>query len=150
MMRQRWRTPAYIFSAVAGWMTIHELLKVYWRRVARLRLQAIISPPESVRTTSAAVMGAAEHVEVSTVAINQLVSSLTPGDLERMMAPTAFDSSIHFVDGTWRTAQYLLLVDALNFCFWPSAPPSLSPGMHGRQSCFLDVSLAARSVPPGG
>lgn len=28
-------------------------------------------------------------------------------------------ADIHFCDGGPLTAQYLLVVDALNFCFWP-------------------------------
>ncbi len=28
---------------------------------------------------------------------------------------------LHFMDGGPLTAQYLLVVDALNFCFWPGA-----------------------------
>jgi hypothetical protein len=33
----------------------------------------------------------------------------------------------HHVDGTHLTAQYFLVVDALNFCFWPGAACT-SPG----------------------
>jgi hypothetical protein len=37
----------------------------------------------------------------------------------------------HHVDGTHLTAQYFLVVDALNFCFWPGTcqqqPPQLGP-----------------------
>lgn len=29
-----------------------------------------------------------------------------------------WDSNIHFNDGTWKTANYLFVLDALNFCFW--------------------------------
>lgn len=29
-----------------------------------------------------------------------------------------FDTDLHYVDGGPLTAQYLLVVDALNFCFW--------------------------------
>ncbi len=31
----------------------------------------------------------------------------------------AWNEEIHWNDGTWRTVNYLLLLDALNFCFWP-------------------------------
>jgi hypothetical protein len=31
----------------------------------------------------------------------------------------AWDTIHHFNDGTPRTAQYLLVLDSLNFCFWP-------------------------------
>ena len=29
------------------------------------------------------------------------------------------DAELHFFDGGPLTAQYLLVLDALNFCFWP-------------------------------
>ena len=32
--------------------------------------------------------------------------------------PPAWDASLHFRDGTWRTAGWVLVLDALNFCFW--------------------------------
>jgi hypothetical protein len=32
-----------------------------------------------------------------------------------------WDASVHFCDGGPLTVQYLLVVDALNFCFWPGA-----------------------------
>ena len=36
------------------------------------------------------------------------------------MSPKAFDEDMHFSDGgSPLMAQYLLVVDALNFCFWP-------------------------------
>ncbi len=39
---------------------------------------------------------------------------------ELLPAPSpTWDSRHHFTDGTSRTASYLLLVDALNFCFFP-------------------------------
>jgi len=31
---------------------------------------------------------------------------------------------LHFVDGSSLTAQYLLVLDAINFCFWQGAPYS--------------------------
>lgn len=46
---------------------------------------------------------------------------LSSSDLKRLTAPQAFDADIHYVDGTPLTAQYLLVVDAINFCFWPDA-----------------------------
>ena len=53
-------------------------------------------------------------------AINNVVSLLTLGEVEAMVSPRAFDEDMHFSDGgSPLMAQYLLVVDALNFCFWP-------------------------------
>jgi hypothetical protein len=39
-----------------------------------------------------------------------------------MTAPPAWDDALHFRDGTWRTAAWVLVLDALNFCFWGDDP----------------------------
>jgi hypothetical protein len=33
-----------------------------------------------------------------------------------------WDTSVHFFDGTERTLNWMALLDALNFCFWPDPP----------------------------
>ena len=73
-------------------------------------------------------MEVAQHVSISKSAINRFTANLKVEDLARITAPTAYDASIHFVDGTWRTAQYLLVLDALNFCFWPGVHATQSAG----------------------
>ena len=58
------------------------------------------------------------------------------------MSPKAFDEDMHFSDGgSPLMAQYLLVVDALNFCFWPGEGggedgeerPALVDRMHAGQ-----------------
>ncbi len=34
------------------------------------------------------------------------------------LAPPEWEAGIHFRDDTWRTAAWILVLDALNFCFW--------------------------------
>ena len=34
------------------------------------------------------------------------------------LAPPEWETGIHFRDDTWRTAAWVLVLDALNFCFW--------------------------------
>ncbi len=34
------------------------------------------------------------------------------------LTPPEWDTGIHFQDGSWRTAAWVLVLDALNFCFW--------------------------------
>jgi hypothetical protein len=43
---------------------------------------------------------------------------------------------LHFVDGSSLTAQYLLVLDAINFCFWQGAP----------YSHHLDIGAASLST----
>ena len=34
------------------------------------------------------------------------------------LAPPEWETGLHFRDDTWRTAAWVLVLDALNFCFW--------------------------------
>jgi hypothetical protein len=52
-------------------------------------------------------------------AVERTAASISAADLQLITAPQAFDEDLHLVDGSPLTAQYLLVVDALNFCFWP-------------------------------
>lgn len=88
-----------------------------WHRQSQEEHTTVYRVKESTR----AVMDVAQQVSISTSAINRLCANLQDSDLDQMMAPAAYDASIHFVDGSWRTVQYLLVLDALNFCFWPGA-----------------------------
>ncbi|GIL83017.1 hypothetical protein Vretimale_8527 [Volvox reticuliferus] len=74
-----------------------------------------------VKETSQFVADHAEHVHVSLKAISEAVNELTVEKLAELVAPTAFNKDLHYVDGGSLTVQYLLVVDALNFCFWPDA-----------------------------
>ncbi len=53
------------------------------------------------------------HVVIEEEAVPQFTHKLLP------MPIPAWDFTHHFHDGTARTVAYLLLVDALNFCFFP-------------------------------
>lgn len=37
---------------------------------------------------------------------------------EARLEPPEWETGLHFQDGTWRTAAWVLVLDALNFCFW--------------------------------
>lgn len=60
------------------------------------------------------------HPFCPTAAIGDFVSSLSSDDLAAVTAG-CFDRQLHFWDEQRPelVAQYLLVVDALNFCFWP-------------------------------
>ena len=49
-----------------------------------------------------------------------LTADTPPPSSWPQVSPKAFDEDMHFSDGgSPLMAQYLLVVDALNFCFWP-------------------------------
>ncbi len=70
--------------------------------------------PEAVRSTTAALMKRATLVHVDDAACVRLAETISsrPNRAE-------WDPADHFVDGGPATLRYLLVLDALNFCFWP-------------------------------
>ncbi|GFR50472.1 hypothetical protein Agub_g12520, partial [Astrephomene gubernaculifera] len=72
-----------------------------------------------VRTSTEFVASQAVHVQIDQKAINKAVDEFSLDKLKELTSPKAFNKDIHFVDGGPLTVQYLLVVDALNFCFWP-------------------------------
>lgn len=79
-----------------------------------LRLDPPSPDPLGVLTSTAPIVSAMAHVRIDTAAIDLLADRLATADL----APPAWDTQLHFTDGTWRTAMWVLVLDALNFCFW--------------------------------
>ena len=67
------------------------------------------------------VLEQGEHVWIVTDGIerisNQWLHEHSSLDGQQTSLPT-WDTSYHFYDGTARTVNWLLLLDALNFCFW--------------------------------
>jgi Queuosine salvage protein len=66
-----------------------------------------------VLTTTRRVVELSRYVHIDEAAL----ATLAPGLARRIAAP-AWDPSYHFVDGTEKTANWLLVLDALNFSFW--------------------------------
>ena len=67
-----------------------------------------------VLTSTRYVVDSARHVHI----IRPRVQAVAGGLVRRPLPVPAWDAELHFVDGTARTAQYVLVLDALNFCFW--------------------------------
>ena len=77
--------------------------------------------PLQVLSTTSAVLEKAQSVTIDQDALRRIAADL--GDL-MAHAPDWHDPR-HFADGTWRTAGWVLVLDALNFCFWSqSANPN--------------------------
>ncbi len=68
-----------------------------------------------VRESARFVMKRADHVEIDAGVVPGLAEELLP------VPVPDWDCVHHYCDGTARTVAYLLVVDALNFCFFP--PP---------------------------
>lgn len=56
-----------------------------------------------------------ELVTINEDAIEDFIQGATGRDFK----PPAWDSRYHFVDFTEKTVAYFLVLDSLNFCFWP-------------------------------
>ncbi len=63
-----------------------------------------------------------EHVWIVTAGIedlcNQWIHELEAAEKQQEPAFPLWENTYHFYDGTERTVNWLLLLDALNFCFW--------------------------------
>ncbi len=79
---------------------------------------ATIQPPEDddlgVLTGTAAIQRAARLVRIDRPALEALAERWAR---EAWPEQAGLDA-LHWTDGTWRTANWVLLLDALNFCFW--------------------------------
>lgn len=80
--------------------------------------------PLGILTSTREVMLQARLVQIDIVRIQQMAQQLvtsTKADTEQslqMIIPPAWPEHYHFFDGTERTVNWMLLLDALNFCFW--------------------------------
>lgn len=79
----------------------------------------------------------ARSVSIDSDAIAELAQRLAAAP-----AAPGWDKSVHFADGGPLTAQYLLVLDALNFCFWPD------PGL-GYSDLALGLRAAVIADPSG-
>lgn len=72
--------------------------------------------PDSLRVlrSTRPLIETARSVEIVPAAVARTASLLS----ETRHAPPEWESELHFQDGTWRTAAWVLVLDALNFAFW--------------------------------
>ena len=76
--------------------------------------------PLGVLTASRAVMERATRVSIDPERVAAIAADLAPNATIGSEWGGDDDSTagLHFRDGTWRTAAWVLVLDALNFCFW--------------------------------
>jgi hypothetical protein len=84
-----------------------------------LELAETLAPPEDDRlgvlSGTAPVVREGTLVAVDGAAVEALAARWAGSAWPEA---TAEFGQLHFSDGTWRTANWMLLADALNFCFW--------------------------------
>lgn len=73
-----------------------------------------LDPLRFVRESTAALSAACQVIAIDAGATARLADAL-----EANRRPPGWDASVHFVGAPSDTVQYLLVLDALNFCFWP-------------------------------
>lgn len=71
-----------------------------------------------VLSSTRAVVDTAVHVRIDEARVAAVAEMLA----RDLAAPPAWNDALHFRDGTWRTAAWVLVLDALNFCFWSDDP----------------------------
>ncbi|MEB3195684.1 MAG: queuosine salvage family protein [Candidatus Sericytochromatia bacterium] len=66
------------------------------------------------------VMQQARHVSIERAGVQRAADEI----VRRELPIPGWNATWHFTDGSWRTAHYLLVLDALNFSFWarPDVP----------------------------
>ena len=70
--------------------------------------------PLGVLRSTRPVVERAGFVRIDPAAVETAADRLAA---DRTPAPE-WDATLHYRDGTWRTAGWVLVLDALNFCFW--------------------------------
>ncbi|QDZ24427.1 queuosine salvage protein [Chloropicon primus] len=117
---------------------------------------ALSCPLQCVRRTTEHVASVANHVTISKKGIEALVSSRLSEESVRGLDLRKWDETDHLVETDQQghhhpdvRAQYMLVVDAVNFCFWPDdeleyehIAGNLKASVSENPSCISSESLA--------
>jgi Potential Queuosine, Q, salvage protein family len=90
----------------------------------------------------------ARHVAIDDVALERFCAGFAQA---RMEVP-AWNTHLHFHDNSWRTANYVLVLDALNFCFWSDAGQPRWYAQRGetRYNGYWGLAVALRNALEAG
>ncbi|KAG0451213.1 hypothetical protein HPP92_026369 [Vanilla planifolia] len=97
---------------------------------------------EDVRATTAWVASHCSHVKVDSVVMEELIDEIQ-GSIPKV--EWNFEG-IHYFDNGPLTVQYLLVLDALNFCFWPDKDLSYDHLALGLKAALEDDKSALDAV----
>jgi hypothetical protein len=103
--------------------------------------------PLGVLTSTRFVMEHAESVQLDPDALARIADELGP----LLSAAPDWHDARHFADGTWRTAGWVLVLDALNFCFWSTTTDRWRVEWQGRleDGYWALASALTRAVEEG-
>lgn len=78
--------------------------------------------PLGVLTTTRPAVAHARYVRIDAERIEETADGLA----KTWNGPPAWEATLHYhdPDQPWKTATWTLILDALNFCFWPDGPAS--------------------------
>jgi hypothetical protein len=83
-----------------------------------MELRVLTADPLNVLGSTLPVVLTARQVRIDTAAVELIAAQIPALDA----ASETWEDDLHFRDGTWRTAGWVLALDALNFCFWSDDP----------------------------
>lgn len=108
------------------------------------------SPISTLGVAEAAhqVMQRAQHVSIDEEAVERFCADFVRDGVQ----VPAWNTELHFDDGSWRTANYVLVLDALNFCFWSDAgqPRWYAERQGQRHNGYWGLAVALRNALEAG
>jgi hypothetical protein len=125
-----------------------------WAEVDSDELYTVLSPdPLGILQSTRTVLLEGEHVWINQPSLSQLATQWTHAAQE-LNSPqaTGWYEQYHFYDGTEKTVNWLLLLDALNFCFWAEPHETRwSIDYHGTQlnGYWAEAASLTRAVEDG-
>jgi hypothetical protein len=94
---------------------------------------------ERVREHAERVARAGRHVRIADEPLRELAEKL------KGVPVPQWDGELHFFDGTEKSALYVLLLDAMNFCFWQGSFETEYRGKrYGQEDGYCALSVALK------
>ena len=117
--------PVFIFSSfmITRLVTRHQAITKLLK-IGRDNTKSSINPPELVKSSCQDVVRIAKSVSIDTSVITSIAKDLARTDLESLLRGVNWnENSWHYCEDADaagpKTCQYIFVLDALNFCFWP-------------------------------
>lgn len=101
-----------------------------------------------VRTSAEIISRAASHVRIRHGALKDVTARMDEDTLNLVIGGTGWDRSMHFADTTRPELllRYLLVLDSLNFCFWPLSHLEYDNLARGLKVQFIPCGVLIKSM----
>jgi hypothetical protein len=108
----------------------------------------LLDPLYLVRDSAAFIKSHATHVRVDLAAVRAVAAQWAESGLDK--CSPVFDRTLHYVDEHQPalTVQYLFVLDALNWCFWPDGEGARCCARAWRALCASHAAHNARQCDP--